>query len=263
MTIPSPIFTINTTAITDSVEVAAGVAVACLLVDITGVSPVDWAVEGTDETKVPGDYTFTQAGGVGQQFNGTALTSGTAVTIRCTVNGGIDPTTGEGGTNMTARGKFWVPTLDGREVLTVDEHNDDNMLSSATHGMERPLNEAIRGSPIVAEYSVQCGIGGTLNVLDYTMAEQTLLEVECTLTAHDIVNDDCAAYVLLAAYKRLAGIAILQPAPNAIHTSEDDAGWGLVAAVDGANNAQMVFTGDAANLVDVQAKFRIKVQVLA
>jgi len=61
-----------------------------------------------------------------------------------TINGGIDPATGNPSAAMTAVVKFFVPTTDGLEVLNASEFEDSNRESSLTHGMIEPLNVLIR-----------------------------------------------------------------------------------------------------------------------
>jgi hypothetical protein len=219
---------------------------------------VAWIVEGTDDTKVPADFTFVQSGSVGQTYTGTALTAGTCGTIRCTVHGGIDPATDASSSTMVARGKFFTPTNWGSEVLTVAEQDDDNYLSDPTHGMIKPVNENIRGSAVLSEFNGQCAGGGTLVTLSYTVPTDTRLYVESTALATDTVTGDGACYVNMAAWKNIAGAVTLIGA-SAPLVAEDDAAWGLFASAV-ATEATVTFTGDAVNATDIVVSYRTLVK---
>jgi len=252
---PSPIFTINGLPTTSSIEVRPGGTVTCELVDISGVSPVAWQIEGTDDTTAPGDYAFVQSGSVGQTYTGTALTPGTCGTVLVTISGGTDPETGYPSETMTARGKFFVPTLDGKEVLTLGEQDDDSRVSSVTHGCVRPINEAIRGWGLLEDFTGTCSGGGTLLVLDYDVPDDCELIVVATVLAHDKVSKDGAAYIYAAAWKNVSGVvSVIGGSGSPVFTAEDDAAWGLSAGF-AATSAQLTFTGDAANDTDVQVTF--------
>ncbi len=252
---PSPIFTINGQPITSSVAVSEGGQVVCTLVDITGVSPVAWSMDMTDETKVPGDYSFVQSGGYGQTYTGNALTPGTAATVKVTVAGGLDA--GQPTDTLTASGKFYVPTRDGLEVLTADEQNDDNRVASATHGMVKPANEAIRRGVLIPDFDGVCLGGGFILVMDHEVQVQpeTILFVEATVLAYDTTANDGAAYVVRSTWQNDTGATSQIGATSVIYEAEDDAAWSMAALTAG-DNAQLRFTGDAANDTKVTAQFR-------
>lgn len=147
----SPVFTINGSATTSSKSVTAASAVTLALASTAGVRSCSWSIVATDETTSASDYTLTPSGSVQQTCTLTSLAAGTAATVRATINGGIDPQTELPSDDMSAEGKFFVPTTAGTaEVLCADEQNDDNRVSSSTHGMIKPLNAAVRTMASVA-----------------------------------------------------------------------------------------------------------------
>jgi hypothetical protein len=254
---PSPIFTINGSDIATSTAVAEGGAVVCTLVDITGVAPVTWSVGTTDETTQASDYSFVQSGSVGQTFTGTGLGPGTAANIVCTVAGGLER--GELTTALTKRGKFFVPTVEGFEVLTADEQNNDNRVSSITHGMIKPTNEAIRQlSNLDGEDT--CSAGATDDVWTRVMPENSVLGAKLRLAAWDTVTFDAAYYEIYAAWKRVGAAAPVTVAPGRIDevVFEDGgaAAWTFFANVTG-NSARFQFVGDATN--DTAYKFSVEI----
>lgn len=251
---PSPIFTINGSPITQSVAVAPGALVTCQLADISGVSPVEWRIEGTDETKTASSYTFTQSGSVGQTYSGNALEPGTAVTISCTVAGGVDPATQSPSSTMTASGKFYVPTRAGLEVLSLDEQEDDNRVSSSTHGCVKPLNEAIRKAGI-EPFDGTCTGGGSLAILDYPVPLDSKLMIKAKALAHDTINDEGAGYEVHGTWKNVGGVVTLIGG-GYLFSSEDDAGWSLVATFVG-TDARFLFTGDGVNDTHIEAEFEM------
>jgi hypothetical protein len=138
----SPAFKINGSV--TPVSVAATGAVTALLDNIDGVVSVAWSLIRTDDTSLTTDYALVQSGSVGQQCATTALTAGKSAAIQCTVNGGIDPTTGVPSTAMTAVVKFYVATATGYEVLNAGEFTDGNNESSISFGAVAPVNASIR-----------------------------------------------------------------------------------------------------------------------
>jgi hypothetical protein len=110
----------------------------------------------TDETTDTTDYTLTPSGSVGQIVTFTAGAAGTAGILKCTINGGVDPATGEVSAAMTTTGKWFVPAANMLEVICVDEQ----MESNSTFGWTEPINAAIRqaaggvGSGTVTEVTV-------------------------------------------------------------------------------------------------------------
>ena len=254
-TAPSPLFTINGTAGYESVAIPDGGAVVCTLADITGVSPVTWEISGTDEEHTAADFPFTISGSVNQTYTAdagarAALLHGTALTISCTVSGGTDPT---GGTaTMTQRRKIFVYTMSGRETLTVDEQNDDNILSSDTHGVIKPLNEAIRPW---AQFTGPCIGGGTVDILSYQVPVDTTVVITGIVIASDDTNTDRAGYFYRGCWRATGGAAVLIGEQN--DSFEDDAGWGVTGGAAGAN-AVITFTGDGVNATTVEASFNIQ-----
>jgi hypothetical protein len=255
---PSPIFTINGSAITNSVAVQEGATITCTLVDISGVAPVTWSVALTDDTSVTTDFSFAQSGSVGQTYTGTALGPGKAAIIRCTVNGGILPSTEAASTTMTAEGKFYTPTRGGREVLCAGELDDDNVVSDSTHGATKPINEGIRDDSVyLAPFDGQAAGGGTVLILNYTVPTDCRIKVTAEVLARDTVTSDSASYVVVGAWKNIAGVVSQIGAGTAVSTLEDDAAWG-VATGAAATEATMTFTGDGVNATNVEATFRIQ-----
>ena len=138
----SPVFKINGS--TSPVSVTAGGAVTAILDSVDGVNSVAWSIIRTDDTSSDTDYTLTQSGAVGQQCATTALTEGKSAALQCTINGGIDPTTGLPSTTMTSVVKFYVATAAGYMVLNAGEFTDGNNESSSSFGAVLPVNASIR-----------------------------------------------------------------------------------------------------------------------
>lgn len=110
------------------------------LISTDGVSSVSWTVAGTDETRTTSSYTLTPSGSVGQSVSFTAGAAGTAVILKATINGGVNPRTGNVDATMSATGKAFVPTATGVEVIAAGE----NFESSSTHGWAAAMNPALR-----------------------------------------------------------------------------------------------------------------------
>jgi hypothetical protein len=241
---PNPEFTINGQPITESVAVAAGDPIVCEIVDINGVSPVAWSVVSTDDTKVFSDYSFAQSGSVGQTYTGTALENGTAGVVECLV-AGIP--------HLLVRGKFYVPTDDGQEVLTALEQNESNNVSSAAFGMIKPTNEHIRsgGMQIVAS---QVAAGGTETFWTFPLEEDSTLGVRIRFNAWDTVSGDAMYAETYGAWKRVSAAAPVVILPGRIDEIlfRDDASWTFFANVTG-NSARFQFSGDASNIVKFKA----------
>lgn len=159
----SPSFAINGGGALADTSVSSGGAVSATLVSTDGVRSVAWSISKTDETTSPASYTLTPSGALGQTVGTTALTAGTAATLKCIINGGIDPATDKPSTAMTATAKFFVPTSAGLEVLTANEFGDANVESSLTHGAVKPVNNAVRflGAPTSLAFGSFISIGAS------------------------------------------------------------------------------------------------------
>lgn len=142
---PSPSFSVDGGSSNTKAETTAGASVVALLDDVSGVHQVDWTISRADDATSVGTVEATKvlAGSIGQQATYTAQGTGTAFVIKCTVNGGLDQY-GSVDTTLSQEVKVWVPTAGGMEVLVAGEQGDDDDLSSSTHGVVKPLNDAIR-----------------------------------------------------------------------------------------------------------------------
>ncbi len=173
----SPIFTINSTSTPPSVSVAAGAAVTATLVSTDGVRSVAWSISRTDDTTTPGSYSLTPSGAIGQTVGTTALTAGTAAVLRCVINAGIDPQTEQPSDAMAYEAKFYVPTAAGAEVLCAQEQDDDDVVSSATHGAVKPINAVIRsglGSSFTYDQLLNAATGNEVSFpIEYTINKAT------------------------------------------------------------------------------------------
>lgn len=149
MTSPSPLFKLNGGAAGVKLSVSAAGLVTATLDDTSGVTYVEWAIIGTDETTAPGNYTLSVTSGSvpGSQtttFNAGA--AGTAGILRARINHGVNSITGnaasEGEHDVTiATAKWYVPAaVSGLEVFVDGEVNE----SDAVHGQTGELNQAIR-----------------------------------------------------------------------------------------------------------------------
>jgi len=194
---PNPEFYINGQPITASVAVAAGDPVVCEIVDLNGVSPVMWSVASTDDSTAKGDYSFVQSGTVGQTYTGAALTDGTACVIECMVAGRSD---------LFIRGKLYVPTASGQEVLTDLEQNESNNVSNTRSGMIAPINEHVRNGGLQV-LTGEVSASGTVDFWVFPMAENSTLGVRVRFNAWDAVSKDAAYYEIYAAWKRAGAAA--------------------------------------------------------
>lgn len=119
----------------------AAASVVATLDSLSGVTSVAWSIVGVDELSTAGSYTLTPSGTLGSVCTTTAPVAGRAAILKCTINGGLDPQTGEPSDSMSATAKFWVPaTGTGLEVGCVGEGYE----SSSTYGWTGIINAAVR-----------------------------------------------------------------------------------------------------------------------
>jgi tetrahydromethanopterin S-methyltransferase subunit C len=177
---PSPAFTINGSATTTSVSIAAGGAITATLASTVGVNTCAWTLVRTDDTSLTTSYALAVAGAHNETCTTTALLAGTAAALQCVINGGIDTATGEPSSACTATGKFYVPTSDGVEVLVADEQNDTNKESSAAYGMVRPINRALRLSSSLGTFRPEAY--GAIADLQF-VTNGTTVATDATLTS--------------------------------------------------------------------------------
>ena len=121
-------------------SVAASSSVSATLDSIAGVNSVAWSIVSTDESTSSASYTLVTSGAKGETVTFTSLAAGTGGLLKCTVNGGVDPQTGNPSTAMSATAKFFVPTAGGGEVGVTGETTE----SHATHGSTGIINFAVR-----------------------------------------------------------------------------------------------------------------------
>lgn len=136
----SPKFRISGGAVGAKAALSAGAPFSATLDSIDGVNFTEWEIAGTDDESAIGDYALVTSGSVSQTVSSTSLANGTAGILRCTVNHGVDPTTGDPSPIMTATAKFFVPTASGLEVGAAGETFESN----ATTGSTGIVNAAIR-----------------------------------------------------------------------------------------------------------------------
>lgn len=131
--------------------VAEGGPTVLTLDSLDGVFSCAWSIESTDETYVAGQYTLVTSGTKNETVTisatvdwpgSTAFFLGTAAIVLATVNGGVDPQTGDVSEIMTATAKFYVLTADGYEVGCADE----KLETDATFGSLPLLNAVIRNA---------------------------------------------------------------------------------------------------------------------
>lgn len=147
-----------------------------ILDNTDGVRTVQWLILRTDDTTIPAAYTLVQSGSVGQQVDTNGLTEGTAAALQCVVNGGIDLQTGSPSASMTALAKFFVPTINGLEVLNGGEFEDGNTESSPTHGAVTPVNAIIRvaGGDATGDFKASVKVATDGALAAYTRVSNTI-----------------------------------------------------------------------------------------
>jgi len=132
----SATFTVNGSAVTGAVAVAAESSVALALSSTSGVRTATWSVEGNHSTAAT-DPTITPAGtpsGVTASFPMPAG-AGQAYLVQCVINGGVD-LEGNAVTAYTARAVIGVVGGHGYVPLAAGEAYE----RSATHGWASDLN---------------------------------------------------------------------------------------------------------------------------
>lgn len=140
----SPSFTITGAAGSLLLRTAtAAEALTATLDNLAGISSVSWSVSGTDGSG--GTYTLTPSGSYGSTVAWTAGAAGTCGILQCTVNGGVNPQTGNVDPAMTATAK-WSVTIGGLHVVAVGEDNEHD----PTYGWSGPVNAGIRAASAAA-----------------------------------------------------------------------------------------------------------------
>lgn len=125
-------------------DAPASTTVTATLDDLTGINSVAWSVVGTDETG--GTYTLTTSGTLGSVASFTSGAAGTCGILQCTVNGGVNPATGDVDETMTATAKWSVPTAGGLHVVAAGEDMEHN----STYGWTGPVNAGIRAASLAS-----------------------------------------------------------------------------------------------------------------
>jgi hypothetical protein len=95
-------------------DASASASVVATLDNLAGVSSIAWSVYATDETG--GTYTLVASGPSGSICTFTSGIAGTAGILQCTINGGVNPTTGDVDATMTKRAKWQVKTAAGYDI---------------------------------------------------------------------------------------------------------------------------------------------------
>lgn len=146
--------------------VAASTSFSATLDDITGITSVAWSVVSTDETSLPATYSLSTSGIKGSTVTITSLGLGTAGVLSCTVNGGIDPQTGQSSPAMTATALFEVLLANGGSVGVVGETTQrDGVFGSLVflNQMARLIDATATtlGTPVVAPTPSTVPLRGT------------------------------------------------------------------------------------------------------
>lgn len=223
----SPSFKINGGGLNAKASVAAGGAIQAVLNDISGVWSVVWSVPRTDDTTTGSSYTLVQSGGVGQQVDFTALTAGTAGILQATINAGRDTLTGETSLTMTQTVKFYVPTVEGLEVLCVGELEDANRESDLTFGGVVPLNAVIRNGGKLGDFKPSVRLATVAALPAYTASGSGPTK-KLTMNAPAVLTIDGVATVL--GNRILHKTAAASHVDHGIYTVTTE-GTGAVAAV--------------------------------
>ena len=119
-------------------DASASASVVATLDNLAGVSSVAWSVYATDETG--GTYTLVASGPSGSICTFTSGIAGTAGILQCTINGGVNPTTGNVDATMTKRAKWQVKTAAGYDIGVVGEELEHD----STYGSTVIINNIAR-----------------------------------------------------------------------------------------------------------------------
>ena len=111
-------------------DASAATSVVATLDDLSGVTSVVWSVAGTDETG--GTYTLVASGPSGSVCTFTSGAAGTAGLLQCTINGGVNPATGDVDLTMTKKAKWQVKTAAGYDIGVVGEELEHNPTYGST-----------------------------------------------------------------------------------------------------------------------------------
>ena len=111
-------------------DASASASVVATLDNLQGVSSIAWSVYATDETG--GTYTLVASGPSGSICTFTSGIAGTAGILQCTINGGVNPTTGNVDATMTKRAKWQVKTAAGYDIGVVGEELEHDSTYGST-----------------------------------------------------------------------------------------------------------------------------------
>lgn len=133
---PSPTCTVNATATTNGVNVAASSAVTIALADTTGVTSWSLSIFGTDETHSAPALTVNQTN---KTATFTAPTAGAALLFKSIVNNGVD-VNGTAQPSYTTTFGIFVLTAASRRVVALGQTTEGD----ASFGWVKDINTIIR-----------------------------------------------------------------------------------------------------------------------
>lgn len=155
--LPSPAFAFLPNAPGAKYQAAASTPIVATLNNLASVSNTTWRVISVDDltfTALGGNlstYALTISGPKNSVCTLTSAPAGTAGFLEATINGGINPLTGNIDPVMTYHVKWWVSATNGSEVVCFNEQ-----LESGPQGYLPLLNIAIRNLPT----GVVASVGG-------------------------------------------------------------------------------------------------------
>jgi hypothetical protein len=201
----------------EDAEVAAAGSVVATLDSLDGVQSVEWSIAGTDDLSDPSDYTLTPSGFLGSVATTTALGLGTAAVLRCRINAGVDPRTGNPSDAMTTTAVFHVLTSTGNRVKAEGED------VSATERDVIAVNTIARstGSGSDSGVSIQARLVSTTN-LDLNGAETidgiATSSGDVVLAAGQTATDENGPYTVshAGAWTRAPGATLAASFPGMI-----------------------------------------------
>ena len=255
VTRPSPAFAINGGTVGFKASLDAATTYTATLDSIVGVAPVTWTVSRVDDFGIVTDYTgapaWLQSGSVGQTVAFGSLAPGTAGVLKATVAGGTDPVTDTPNSElMSAEVKFYVPTVDGKEVAVAGEQNRDDFVSNPTHGVIELLNAVVRSGLRIERVNTTLSAAGPTDILQYDAADDTCVLAVMITNARDVTSGDSAQYFTARQYENSAGtLTALGAEVVIIPAQEEDAGWACAQGVTG-DKVTIAATSDAANDVN-------------
>lgn len=184
--LPSPAFAFLPNAPGAKYQAAASTPIVATLNNLASVSNTTWRVSSVDDltfAALGGDlsaYALTISGPKNSVCTLTSAPAGTAGFLEATINGGINPLTGNIDPVMTYHVKWWVPTVNsGAEVICFNEQ-----LESGPQGYLPLVNSAIRsnGAATVPGSASTSG-GGSAVLFTFPMLANQGRNLDLSITA--------------------------------------------------------------------------------